>query len=247
MKPKPCYSIWIFIFFLLIVNTTYSQSTSPDNQLIEELNNDVKIKYGSNQAMVNGILYESKYNRDLGHPFIDKEEFTLESIVIQDELYDQTKLMYNIYDQSVVILYDNAKGEQIRYVPSNKYISLFTLNNRVFKKMNIGGFQDIFFQEIYSGENVSCVYYWYKQREESYHQRTFVTFQYLDPKTKRYLIIQNELLKYNSKYKFVKLFPSRLRSDISAYIKTNKIKLKKSSDSQVNELVNYCDKLLNQQ
>lgn len=236
MIPRRAFSLFLFLFFLIDLQgqDSYTEKVAADYHSFNRL-------YGLDQNLVNGVRYKPEYPGSEGHPFLDDRQIYTGSIRINNLQYQRVRLGYNIYNQSVILEYLNFAGAPEQIVLHNESIDGFELDQKKFKKLNFDMTGSAFFQ-VLEDKNLRCLYLWSKSLNRS---TTSVSgfYIYSEPKRKFYLWKDGELHNFNSKKSFVKLFEVKHQKKIKQFFKQWHIKLKIISDSQMQELLRYCNEL----
>lgn len=247
MKNRKAY-IFTLCFILFVISFSgYSQEWSPyiDNYY-SELYNYIQTEHKSDQVLVNGLYYDNYYRNAIGHPFIFEDVFYKGTFVYQNKQYKGLDMKFDIYEHILLISYI-LNNRNIRFIPINDFISEFRLNEMYFKKYSFPGMAPEFYQVIADYDNIKCLYYWFKKRTESSHFRVITSYQFYKSEKTRYLVLDNELLKYRNKFSFIRLFPQEKRYEIRKYLKSENIKILKSDDDSIRKLIDYCHKCLNRE
>ena len=85
---------------------------------------------------LNGRQYVNKYHLDKGHPFFLTDQLQDGTLVLHNKSYSGLKLMYNLYEENVVLVL--GEGSSLTaLLPPVDYISEFTIGNSHFKKIAI--------------------------------------------------------------------------------------------------------------
>ncbi|MEA3460700.1 MAG: hypothetical protein U9R49_02395, partial [Bacteroidota bacterium] len=109
-----------------------------------------------------------------------------------------------------------------------------------------GGETPGFFQVISEQEKISCYYTWYKDRREVHDSGNRSIYSFSGEKSRRYLLQEGQLQRYKSNKTFVKLFPDAARDQIKEYLQENRILIMEANDQVMNQLIEYCDRILHQ-
>ncbi|MBN2520760.1 MAG: hypothetical protein JXB17_09670 [Bacteroidales bacterium] len=231
-----------FSFILLVCYSCSVQGQSLSPETVYSYNSEFKKANGIDHNLINGYQYIKLYLKANGHAFFDKDEFLPGKIIINNKLYNDVYLKYDILNQNVILLYKNSFGGNNQIVLHNHAINQFELKNKIFVNLLFPEIGNKYFQVI-SNSTIKCYYLWYKEiRNTSWSIDSY--YEYSDQRKKTYLLINGELLRYRGNISFIKLFPKKKQEYIKQYIKTNAIKLKKASDKTVNELIIYCENLI---
>jgi hypothetical protein len=237
--------VLIFLFCLLnLCLSSYAQEHSPNAKVDQwnELYKSVVNEYGFDQVLVNGICYEDEYLGTIGHPFLFENRFYKGTMIYREREYQGLDIKYDIYKQQVV-LYIRQNNSNAWIIPSNDFISAFSLDDKIFVKYTFKGLPG-FYQTIFDTEELKCLYYWSKLRYDSDHNRSYNSSRFTDSERKTCLIVDGVLKKYVDNRSFVGLFPQESQLRIKQYMKNNKIKVDKGSDAEIAKLVTYCKTLL---
>jgi hypothetical protein len=148
---------------------------------------------------------------------------------------------YNIYNQSVILEYINFAGAPEQIVLDNESIDEFELDRKKFERFTFDLTGTAFFQ-VLEDQDLRCLYLWNKSLNRS---TTSVSgfYIYSESKRKFYLWKNGQLHSFNSKKSFVKLFDPGHQKQIKQFFKQWHIQLKFISDSQMQELLKYCNEL----
>ena len=199
-------------------------------------------QYGLDQLLINGIQYYNLYPKAPGHAFFNEGEFKPGSVTIENKVYDNLYIKYDIYNHRLVLYYNNSFGGIGQIVLHNQVIDEFEMDDKIFKKYKFPEFGDRFYEVIADGK-ILCLYYWEKRivknqgDVESYYK-------YTGQKKKTFLVISGTLYPYSGKRSFLKLFPKNQHSLIKQYIADNGINLKSASNQEIGEFIQYCGQLI---
>ena len=213
---------------------TYPEKVAADYLAFDRL-------YGLDQNLVNGIRYKPEYPGSDGHPFLEDWQITAGSVRINNLLYNGVRLGYNIHNQTLILEYLNFAGAPEQIVLHNKFIDEFTLGEKQFKKMAFEETGTAFFQVI-KDEEIRCLYLWSKSLNRSTTSVSGFYF-YSDPKRKIFLWKDGQLFEVNSKKSFVKRFDVKHQKPIKQFFKQWRIQMKSVTDSQMHNLLRYCNGL----
>ena len=117
-------------------------------------------------------------------------------------------MKYDIYEQKMLINYQ-FNDKQLNILLLNEFISEFSFNGKMFGFFSFSEMKPAFFQVIAGGNDLKCLYHWYKERRESYHNRTYSSYEFAGSIKKCYLLMQDKLLPFN---KLIILFLNREES-----------------------------------
>ncbi len=236
MNPRRAASILIFLLILIDLQgqETYTEKVAGDYRSFDRL-------YGLDQNLINGVRYKPEYPGSEGHPFLEDRQIITGNIRINNLHYQRVRLGYNIYKQSIILEYLNFAGATEQIVLHNETIDEFDLDQKKFERLTFDMTGTAFFQVI-EEKNLRCLYRWNKSLNRSTTSVSGFYF-YSEPKRKFYLWKGGQLHNFNSKKSFVKLFEVKHQKQIKQFFKQWHIQLKFISDSQMQELLKYCNEL----
>lgn len=233
----------VLILAFISTHNGLSQEFSQQKFTPEQNLELIKAKYGYDQLLVNGVYFEYQSGKDIGHPFMESEEYQKGYLIIHKKRYDNLLLKYDLFNQQVVVLYTDNIGTQLAFVPPVIFISEFAMDKLLFKRYAFNNEPAKIYQEVYSG-NIKCLYAWKKGRAESHHNVKYSAFEYFKPASKSYLVIDNSIYQFRGKGDFIKLFPPTYKKEISAFIKTQNIKVNSATDKEIVTLMTFCEGLI---
>lgn len=233
--------LFSLLFFSICFTSLFSQYKDVET-IYKAIYLKTQSDFGIDQVLVNGISYENKYHTAIGHPFFLEDKFNTGKLVYRGRSYTDIEMKYDVYEHQLVINY-SSENQNFWIVLPNEFISEFSIKDKNFKKYSFENMQPGFYQVLSSPETIKCLYYWRKNRNNSDHRKFYYSYEFSKDKRTSYLLIDNILSQYHSNSSFLKLFPVEIRSDIKKYISTNKIKVTKSNDKVIEELVDHCFKL----
>lgn len=198
---------------------------------------------GTSPFLVNGWKYSPEYFNASGNPHFNDTEWNEGSVIIGKETFNHLFLSYNL-QMDAVILRQALKDGQLAYIMLNKnFIDSFTIDQhhfintgKNFPLANMTGFAEL----IYSGDFLLIIK----------HKKSFVgNFSANTPNgsfsrqsSVMYLLKNNSLNKITSKKSLLALFPDH-KKEINIFISKHKIRFRTAGNSQLEQLMEYCDGL----
>ncbi len=129
----------LMLLLIFISNLSFAQNfndyiSRPDmgkafNNAVNQYNEAV----GSNSRLYNGEEYTYRFHSIKGHQFFGNEEFVEGNIVYDGLRYDSVELMYDIYQQKVVIKNFRPNGHSVKIGLIYEKIEGFSLGDRNFQ------------------------------------------------------------------------------------------------------------------
>jgi hypothetical protein len=229
----------LFSLFLLY-NPASAQKSNVLLSDSSDLFNFVQREYGPDQILINGLYPEDYIMDALGHPFFQDTIFHPGYVILHNQKFDNLFLQYNIFDQNIIVSQPGYENNPFQIIPPNKFISEFKINNRIFRKFCFDGVNENFFQVIYDGK-IKCLYSYVKNRYISYHTPKYSSFKFTKEIRRSYLLIDQELYEYNKVGSFLRYLPEKVKPEIRAYCKKEKLRLSKSSDQEIGKLMEFCE------
>jgi hypothetical protein len=235
------YLLILILLFHSFCQNVFAQATSDNvGTDYEKLYKTVTDEYGFDQVLVNGLNYKERYARKIGHQFIMENQFYRGDLTFKGIEYKGIEMKYDIYDRQVLI---NVKSNntQVCFIPPNDFISAFRISNMLFAKFEFQG-EPGFFQVVFDSQNLKCLYSWYKVRLDSGSKPGYSEF--TRSEKRKYLVMNGSFMTFRNKRSFIERFPGEVRPQLNKYIKINHIKINKSSDTDMSQLLAYCVSLL---
>ncbi|MCK4855053.1 MAG: hypothetical protein KAT31_12340 [Bacteroidales bacterium] len=230
----------VLIFVILAAFNCTLKAQQPDENIIAELDELVTESYGPDQHLINGIEYVNLHIQSEGHKFLDEDKFYKGRVVIDNKVYKDVFLKYDIYNQKVLLFIEHPSGGHKQIILNNLRIDEFEINSRIFHKYNFPGTGTLFYQVI-GNDEMSCFYHFKKQEiPRAIDQYTLSEF--TDEQKKSYIYWQSELHEFKGTRSFVRIFPIH-QPEIKAFIRQNKLRVRKLNDSQMYRLISYCNSI----
>ncbi|WP_430933883.1 hypothetical protein [Saccharicrinis sp. 156] len=233
---------WLFLLCIYVspidlLGQHYMAELAPGEDLFQAVGQ----KYGTGDVLVSGKFFENIYVNDLGHPYFNQDEYKKGHIVIHNLKFEDLKLKYNVWDQTLLVQRNKNSNYKTSYMPPVDFISEFVIDGHQFKKCNLNGKGNCFYEEIYNGD-MSCLCYWEKDRSESAHKVSFMAHKFSEQKKKFYLITNGTHYIFKGKKTLIKLFPEH-KKQISKYINEHDIKQYKLTGTDMANLLAFCEKI----
>ncbi|KPL08715.1 MAG: hypothetical protein AMS23_06585 [Bacteroides sp. SM1_62] len=227
----------VLIFLIPAALHCALNAQQPGENIIADLDELVTESYGPDQHLINGIEYVNLHIKSSGHKFLDEDKFYEGRVVIDKKVYRDVFLKYDIYNQQVLLLVRHPSGGHKQIILNTLRIDEFEINGRMFHKYTFPGTGTLFFQVI-GNEEMACLYH-FKKEEIPRPIDIYTLSEFTDTKKKSYIYWQSELHEFKGTRSFVRIFPDR-QPEIKAFIRQNKLKIRKLNDSQMHRLISYC-------
>lgn len=166
------------------------------------------------------------------------------SIIFQNVRYEGLTIQVDENNQQIVINQD-AGQPKIMNLLANEFVSEFTMNKMHFKKLQFEGQEEAFYQVIAEEESVRCYYYVYKNRFKSQDEGDRTVFVFSEEDYRSYLMVKDQIYRYRNNRSFLKAFHGQAKTDIRNYLKNNHIKVNRSDEKILKDLISFCEVSLN--
>jgi len=225
----------LVLFVILISIVSYGQ-----NELREAQKEVFNNSYGLDVLLYQGKLYYPEINIASGHPFLGEEGVNVGDIVIEGRRYVDQKLMYNIYLQKIILVFNDLIGAQKQIVIDSDKIDTVFFANQVFIKNKFPQIGKAFVQLV-SNDAIPCYIAWGKNKEilSTVGVRGY---SFSNEKKAYYLIYHSTLCQFRNNKSFVSIFPEDQRRNIKDYLKVNKLKIGKISPAQLKQLIDFVER-----
>jgi hypothetical protein len=224
--------IAVVVFFVLVGNSILSQDMASRADSV----------YGHNSLLYNGVKYSFYVpSRTGGHQFLSTRDFTSGSVVIKGAGFDVTGINYDVYNQEILIQYENAAGGLDILSLSKAWIDHFHIGEKRFEILEVNGTQQIC--QVIPAGNLKVIYHWSKtlKLDMQYGSRDFI---FSEPERESYIMTGNSWFEFRNNKTFVKAFDPELQPEIRRSLKLMKINVKRSSDTAMLGLLVQCEELM---
>lgn len=203
-------------------------------------------KYGVDQQIVNGKYYAYKYKHALGHPFLFENNYFIGKVIIRGTEYKGINLKYDIYNQSLLIK-SPIENYEIETLLPIEIVNAFSWDEMWFRRYTLNEKGPAYYQVVAEEDNIACLQYWYKTREESLHNVTFSSYKFRLKRCKKFIDAQGKIDQFKNNRSFVKILPAEIQREMQSYLKSKKFKVRKVSDLEMKEIIQRCSTLLQQE
>ena len=205
------------------------------NSTLEALNDDPLIQ--------NGVYYSYPYYSAQGHPFMFDKEFESGSVEFRGKHYEGLSINYELFNQQLILSWEVEGMLQMSLLDPN-FVSGFELNGQQFVKAESEEGVPAYYQVISSKSLISCYYGWYKDRREIRDSGNRSIFSFSERKSRRYLYLEGQLLRYKSNKSFLKILPEEARDQVKAFMQSNSLLVMEAGEEEISRLVSFCNEIL---
>lgn len=222
-------------FFILLLPAFLFcvQSDLQSQETLKTLDN----VYGLDQTLYNGkkYTYTILYSTN-GHQYLLTPRFSYGSVTVKGKHYEHIALNYDIYNQKLIVKYFDKTGALTNFEVSHAWLQGFTLENMNFELLHLE--QEPAFYQVLGIGPLKILYHWRK----SLDLETVVgsaNYVFNSPVRESFVLMDGQLNRFKTKRSLIRLFTPDLRSQIKSYMRKNKIKVRRSSDPAMADMINY--------
>jgi hypothetical protein len=197
-------------------------------------------KYGNDADLVNGEKYYYPYRQSQGDPFLFSEARAA-VIQIHDKAFVGQMLRYDIFNQKLVLDFQDLYGATNSLVLRDEWVKSFAFEDKKFVRIKDSEGRETYFQLVSDG-HLSCVYKWSKDHLLNLSSGT-QNYYFTEANKTSYLVIGGQFYPYRSNRSFLKAIEPGLQKTVKQFIKQSKVKVNKAPDAQIRHLVDYCNSL----
>jgi hypothetical protein len=115
------------------------------------------------------------------------------------------------------------------------------MDSKLFRRMKGPEGQEAYFQVVVDGP-ISCVYSWKKDYLLNLNSGV-QNYYFTEPLKESYLVIDDDFYYYRNNRTFLKAFDSAKQKSIKQFMRQSKVRVNKSPEWQMRQLINYCNSL----
>ena len=193
--------------------------------------------YGLDQTLCNG----KKYNYfpppgTSGHQYLFSPVYNKGCVTIRGKNYPGVSLNYDICNQQLLLQYAGENGSLNVIEVSKAWLQGFQIGALNFEYFT--GDNDPHFYQILGQGPLRILCYWWKNINLNVAIGTS-NYIFSSPVRDTYLLINGKLKPYRSNRSMIRLFDSEHRSEIKSYLRKNKIKVNKSPDNVLEDMITF--------
>jgi hypothetical protein len=197
--------------------------------------------YGLDPLLYNG----KKYTYFLppgtgGNQYFLSSDFITGEVTIRGKSFTGILLNYDIYNQRLLLQYNDESGAVNILEISEAWLERFHLGPSEFIFLTNEGDSRIY--QVLGDGPFYILYHWRKDLRLT-NSTGASNYSFSPPQKNRHVLIGGILYPLRSEGGFVGLFKPEHKMEIKSYMHTNKINLKNSSDREMTELINYIGNL----
>jgi hypothetical protein len=192
---------------------------------------------------MNARFLISKYPKAKGKPYFETTSDMPGKLVLGKKEYNGLKLKYDIYDQKLSFVFEQAGNNGTILELNNQIITRFHLDNKIFVNSSELPIlpQKGFYEELFLGKHLKVYARWSKEFIDR------ITDEYMGEFSlqKRRLLfdLDGEKVDISSRHGFLKIFAGKSKQ-IKSFLQKKKILFSKSNNTELIRLFEYTDSLL---
>jgi len=223
--------LFSILIFLFISGNLISQ----DNSL------ELDRVYGLNPHLYNGkkYTYFLPYGTG-GNQFLESSYFTLGEITIKGKKFDGIAINYDVFNQQLLLEYTNETGTSDIIEVSKAWLESFRLGGKDFQLLDLGN-GERFYQIL--GEGPVFILFFFRKDLTLEHTSRGSNYTFTPPFRSQFVLIGGTLNAFRKKRSLISIFDPGKEQEIKKYIKDRKLDLKKASDHDMTELINFINNL----
>jgi hypothetical protein len=224
---------WVFICICFFLNHNV-QAQVPQNYT-----DDI---YGYDPVLYNGkhYLYQSPPHAS-GSPMMFETGFVKGWLVLKNKTYHQVDLNCDLLNQLLIMRFVNHSGAVVVIEVPQSWLQSFGFDESEFVFRRPDDKNQVC-QVIASG-GARVEYQWYKELKLD-NVMSSPVYNFSVAKKKKMLYLNGNANPYTNNRDFLKAFDASVRSKLRSYMKTNKIKVNKSSDKTIKSLLDYYNTII---
>jgi hypothetical protein len=217
----------IFLLFFLISGTAKSQDAV---KVLDRV-------YGPDQTLCNGKKYSyAPPPGTIGHQYLSSMGYFTGTLSIGEKSYEDVSLNYDLFNQQLLLLYNDEAGDMTILEVSKAWIKDFRVGTMYFEYLSLEK-QPRYYQVLGDGA-FRILYYWRKDLNlESRGGTPYFTF--TPAERDSFVLMDGQLKPFTTNRSFIKLFDPSRQAGIKSYLHKNKIRVKKASDRAMTDMVTF--------
>lgn len=190
--------------------------------------------------VVNGRKYDYLMPQVEGHQFLAQEFFTEGTATINGKLYKDLLLNLDIFNQQLVLEYNNSQGAKHRLAMSDASVTQFSIGVKSFEFKAMPDGSKTIYQIIGNGR-IRTLYSWKKRVELNTSKREYF---YTPAIRTQFVEIDGNLKRFRGNRSFLNCLSSESKNLVRQFMKENRIRVSKVTDEEMALLINYCNSIL---
>ena len=237
--------IQIFFFntiLLLVLIAPYKLIIAQDNQEVDKLFTSFDSRYGKDPNLYKGPKYFIEKNYEFGFPFWKQNNAFTGKLVLNNALYDNLLLRYDVYKQKIILEFTDQFGANTQIILNNNELNSFNLGSNYFIKNPFSDIREAFLLVI-NNDSISC-YIAYRKDYKYLNTISKTGFGYTDVLTKKIIVVADVRFIFTGKRSFLKSLPENVQVPTKKYLSETGMNIRKAGNNQLAELFLYMNNTL---
>jgi hypothetical protein len=229
-------------FLLLMLITSFSQSFSQQSVLSQEQIADSSLAkairiydntIGRNSFLYTGRVYVDKYQGIRGHQYFGEDYWEQGEITYEGQKFDSIFLMYDIYNDQVILEHFNSGGAISPIKLYNPKINSFNLQGHHFIRLQedtVFGLKEGFYDELFDGEKTTV--YVMREKQISKANQTNDLHEIFIEKHKYYIKKDDQYFRIRGRKDIAKVMKDHKR-EIKRYLRRNILSFRREPDRTI--------------
>jgi hypothetical protein len=226
----------LFPLFLLIGKLNAQPSGDADPGL-DALSRYIQTEYGLDQELFNGFLYYTRYVQYSGDPFFPEDSFYDGSVTIRGVAYDNIRLKYECYSQSLIMEYTDFEERYNQLRLNNDHIDSFRLGTYGFQKLSLHGEEPAFYQVFSSATGIFYIH-WEKIIHSAHDDMQF-SHEFTRALGTFYFSYKGRIHSIINRRSFVAVFPESQQPEIRKYFRNQRLSFREAGPADIQKLLAY--------
>jgi hypothetical protein len=223
--------------FLILVIALGSAKT-----FAQALENNPDQVYGYDPLLYNGMVYYYYSTPGTGGTQYLFDDFdTKGSLTVRGVKYTDQALNLDVFNQKLILKYKNTVGSSNLIEISFAWLESFEIKGRHFELVATADTTKEIYQVIGAGPSKVLYYQSKKLLIQSFIEST--NHAYSKVQKVMYVFNGHEKIRYKNNRSFVNAFNPDQHDMIRKYIRKHNLTVQKAKDSEMTELINYCNSL----
>lgn len=186
-------------------------------------------------AIVNGPEYRVAFQGSASHPFFVSQESDRTYVQYDHDLYRNVDLLYDSYGD--ILVYKFVAADKVLFIKlDHKLVEHFSLHEHVFKKYEEGirAGTGVYFDVLFEKNEFAVVVKRRKLERLEGRQSNYVEDDV------HYILDNGRWARITGNGSFAKTIPKDQRKELTAFVKSNQINVRKRKDEDLRKLGAFC-------
>ncbi len=236
------------ILLLFSVKQILAQNTT--ERKLQEIHQKLKKIYGTSAILANGTHYLESYAHIEGYPYLSNNAWMEATLFLKGNTFDNIRIKYDIFDEKLILLSESQNGYFRTIYLEDQIVDSFYLKNRSFSRSkfinrkikNLENVQQKYLERIYDG-HIKLYIGYYKTIISRKNDLYSAIGEFSPPKKNYFLLKNGQAHEIKRRKDIIDVFPDK-KKHIKRFMRKNKIKIRKATSPDFNNLMTYLDELV---